>query len=476
MVVKLMRLAVKLKFRPVCGLLKADTYGAEREHYSSGKDKCSSVADAYALLRPGMYLTKVCSTNRASSSLSTIFITSVCVVYLFRIKQYVASVVRLHGAGEPYLLTTKRGKKAVSTDRWLPFSRCVRGALTWHCTQYYKDKFAFLAPQSALGFKDRSNKAARFDVSILLARETREWVQSMSAEKRVLTKFEGLMKCDVTAGMVFQKAGGELMRARKYRGAELGSVANFDVGGNFGNLYLMLKHKDASMWEKHRPVVPGFAAPDRLLQNRIGRCLCFFITEIPGHFNVATTQDIGKKLAEFNSEVRPGEILRPGKTMTGVRLMDDCALLLRVGKASLARMRRVFRGYVHDRYPEVMTVEQTSGGLEWTFCEMHLAVTAGGVSTRLFQKNVAAGVDGGTQLQFFPVVAFSSDCPRGRNMASSLNLLYRVERHCTSYGLKVIVITDVAQELAWQGYPEAGCLMPLSGWCRGFRSAFGIGL
>ncbi|KAK3263052.1 hypothetical protein CYMTET_28123 [Cymbomonas tetramitiformis] len=117
-------------------------------------------------------------------------------------------------------------------------------------------------------------------------------------------------------------------------------------------------------------------------------------------------------------------------------------------------MRRVFRGYVHDCYPEGMTVEQTSDGLEWTFCGMHLAVTAGGVSTRLLQKNVAAGVDGGSQLQFFPVVAFSSDCPRGRKMTSTLNLLYLVERHCTSDGLKVIAITDVAQELAWQGYPE----------------------
>ncbi|KAK3242376.1 hypothetical protein CYMTET_47928 [Cymbomonas tetramitiformis] len=136
-------------------------------------------------------------------------------------------------------------------------------------------------------------------------------------------------------------------------------------------------------------------------------------------------------------------ILRPGETMTGVRLMDDCALLLRVRKASLARMRRVFRGYVHDCYPEGMTVEQTSDGLEWTFCGMHLAVTAGGVSTRLLQKNVAAGVDGGSQLQFFPVVAFSSECPRGRKMASTLNLLYRVERHCTSDGLKVITITVV---------------------------------
>ncbi|KAK3270703.1 hypothetical protein CYMTET_20916 [Cymbomonas tetramitiformis] len=295
-----------------------------------------------------------------------------------------------------------------------------------------KNKFAFLAPQSALGFKDRS-KAARFDVSILLiqdraaarlrpvtrqglarversfgaavddrgvqysaewgvgfswqlARETRQWVQSMSAEKRVLTKFEGLMKCDMTAGMVFQKAGGELMRAvsveqqtqstcqipalGEYRQlvGELGSLARgvldrntavgFGVcgkiyqrwlreerdGGNYvrglsGNwlrwlrrcnrstggrswglwltlmwvgtsgtyIYLMLKHKDASLWEKRRPVVPGFAAPDRLLQNRIGRCLCFLITEIPGHFNVATTQEIGEKLAEFNSEVRPGD-------------------------------------------------------------------------------------------------------------------------------------------------------------------------
>ncbi|KAK3255687.1 hypothetical protein CYMTET_35143 [Cymbomonas tetramitiformis] len=147
-------------------------------------------------------------------------------------------------------------------------------------------------------------------------------------------------------------------------------------------------------------------------------------------------------------------ILRPGDTMTGVRLMDDCALVLRVSKFSVERMRRVFRGYVHDCYPAGMTVEQTSDGLEWTFCGMQLTVTADGVYTRLLQKNVAAGVDGNDQLQFFPVVAFSSACPRERKMASSLNLLYRVERHCTTDGLKLVAITDVARELAWQGYPE----------------------
>ncbi|KAK3274636.1 hypothetical protein CYMTET_17191 [Cymbomonas tetramitiformis] len=156
------------------------------------------------------------------------------------------------------------------------------------------------------------------------------------------------MKCDVTAGMLFQKAGGELTRAvatatqnsetpggiadiseyrkvvgllsglargvldrntavgfgvcemvyqrwlrqerdggnyevaekqlaavvegmqLKYRAAALTPVAALDLSGNFGNLYLMLKHKDVSLWGKRRPVVPGFAAPDRLLQNRIG--------------------------------------------------------------------------------------------------------------------------------------------------------------------------------------------------------------
>ncbi|KAK3255688.1 hypothetical protein CYMTET_35144 [Cymbomonas tetramitiformis] len=46
-----------------------------------------------------------------------------------------------------------------------------------------------------------------------LEQETRGWVQSFAAERRVLTKFEALMRCDVTAGMLLQQAGGELMRA-----------------------------------------------------------------------------------------------------------------------------------------------------------------------------------------------------------------------------------------------------------------------
>ncbi|KAK3246326.1 hypothetical protein CYMTET_44131 [Cymbomonas tetramitiformis] len=90
----------------------------------------------------------------------------------------------------------------------------------------------------------------------------------------------------------------------KYRAAALTPVAALDLSGNFGNLYLMLKHKDVSLWGKRRPVVPGFAAPDRLLQNRISRCLCLLLSEIPGHFSVATTQqEIGDRLRKFNAEL-----------------------------------------------------------------------------------------------------------------------------------------------------------------------------
>ncbi|KAK3262517.1 hypothetical protein CYMTET_28635 [Cymbomonas tetramitiformis] len=564
-----------------------------------------------------------------------------------------------------------------------------------------KNKFAFLAPQSALGFKDRS-KAARFDVSILLIqnraaarlkpvtrqglarverafgaavddrrvcysaewgvgfswqleREVRNRVHLFEGERRVLARFEKLMKCDVTAGMLFQNAGGELMRAvgsakssgeptgmrslseyreavgllkglargvldrntavgfgicemvyqrwlrgerdggnyeiserqlaevvggmqQRYRAAGLTQVATFDLAGNFGNLYLMPKHKDPSLLEKRRPVVPGFGAPDRVLQNRIGRGLCFLLGEISGHFNVGATQEIGEKLREFNaaldgggcvmaagfdvkemyvrlthtqalraaeyvvSEVmgeeailvntrgrkgvrwyEPGTprkaavkitreqilagvqfilgngflfvagtlvrqtcgigiggkaspglaqcvcvygemqwlsalkaegLIRRRDTLVGVRLMDDCTLLLAAESGSEERMKKVFRGYVRDCYPEGMMVEQTSEGLEWTFCGMQLTVTAGGVCTRVLQKNVAAGVSSGDQLQFFPLVAYASDCPKARKMASTLNVLFRIERHSLGEGEKLAAIVDLARELQWQGYPE----------------------
>ncbi|KAK3234965.1 hypothetical protein CYMTET_12992 [Cymbomonas tetramitiformis] len=163
----------------------------------------------------------------------------------------------------------------------------------------------------------------------------------------MLTVFERLLKCDVTAEMIFQKAGGELTRAvmatarnsdsgggianifeyrkaecdggnyeatekhlaavegmqLRYRVVGLTPVAALDLSRNFGHLYLMLKHKDVSLWEKRRPVVPGFTAPDRLLQNRVGRCLSFLLSEISGHFNVATTHQIGDRLREFNAEL-----------------------------------------------------------------------------------------------------------------------------------------------------------------------------
>ncbi|KAK3232647.1 hypothetical protein CYMTET_57000 [Cymbomonas tetramitiformis] len=518
-----------------------------------------------------------------------------------------------------------------------------------------KDKFAFLAPQSALGFKDRS-KAARFD----LAQEVRGRVQMFAAEKRVLSRFEKMMRTDVTAGLLFQAAGGELLSAvakaertpgaaggiaaleeyrravgslgglargkldrnvavgfgvcemvyqrwlrcerdggnyekvekelatvveemsLRYRVAGLTPVAKLDLAGKFGNLYLMLKHKDHTLWEKRRPVVPGFAAPDRLLQNRVGRCLCFLLTEMTGHFNVATTQEIGKALADFNAELRPddcvmaagfdvkemyvrlthsqalravefvvskamqtegtllvntrgrkgvrwfepgtpmkvavrvsreqilagvqfilgngflnvagtlvrqtceigiggkaspglaqcvcvfGEMqwtsslwddgrLRDGETLVGVRLMDDCALLVRGKHLTLRRMRRIFWGYLHECYPQGMTVEQTSDGLAWTFCGMELTVTARGASTRMSTKNVAAGVSGGTGeaiLQFFPLVAYSSACPLAQKRAATVNVLYRIDAHCTEDRHRETAVMDLARELSWQGYPE----------------------
>ncbi|KAK3251403.1 hypothetical protein CYMTET_39258 [Cymbomonas tetramitiformis] len=529
------------------------------------------------------------------------------------------------------------------------------------CTPYVEDcffgtknKFAFLAPQSALGFEDRS-KAARFDVSILLiqnraaarlrpvtrqgiARVERAYgaaVDDRGAGGALMREVEAAGQTRDTAGGIAdleeywqavrglnglargtldrntavgfgvcekiyqgwlrqERDGGNYERVerelatvveemqQKYRGAELMEVATFDAAGKFGNLYLSLKHKDVTLWEKRRPVVPGFATPDWLLQNRIGRCLCFLLSEIPGHFNVATTQEIGERLAAFNAEVGPGDWvmaagfdvkemyvrlthpqalraaeyvvteamqsedtllvnrrgrkgvqwhepgtptkvavrvtrelilagvqfilgngflnvagilvrqtcgigiggkaspglaqcvcvygemkwtaslwsdmkLRRGETLTGVRLMDDCTLLLRGDSFSLKKMRPIFWGYVHECYPKGMTVEQTSDGLEWTFCGMKLTVRADGVSTQMLMRNVAAGVTGGVgerQLQFFPIVGFSSACPRAQKMASTLNVLYRIEGHCSDSELKAVAITDLARELLWQSYPE----------------------
>ncbi|KAK3280691.1 hypothetical protein CYMTET_11486 [Cymbomonas tetramitiformis] len=98
----------------------------------------------------------------------------------------------------------------------------------------------------------------------------------------------------------------EVVRKMKlaYKGAGLDQVATFFLDGSFGVLYLIVKHKDETLCAKRRPVVPCFNAPDRMLQNRVGRALCFFIDQLDGHFNVAATQEISSRLAKFNAAVK----------------------------------------------------------------------------------------------------------------------------------------------------------------------------
>lgn len=572
-----------------------------------------------------------------------------------------------------------------------------------------KKKFAFLAPQSALGFQDRST-GARFDVSVLLiqnkaAAKLRPVTQRglMGVEKAFgaavddrgvrylaswgvgfcwraaaaarplsrlrrkeefeLMRFRNLTRGSVTAGVFLQNLGSELtgeiqraaerqentasetaliptvgefrtlmtklnglargtldrnvtvgfavcgqvyqrwlqeerdggnyevidvgsaevvrMMAQKFKAAGLNQVATFDLKGSFGVLYLMVKHKDASLCLKRRPVVPCFNAPDRMLQNRVGRSLCFLIEQLEGHFNVAATQEITGRLLDFNAAVGRGDLimaagfdvkemyvrLKPavvlkaaeyvvahamgggrgvlvrtrgrkgvqwfeagcprkvavlmtterilagvrfildhgflfvagslvrqisgigigggaspglaqcvcvfgerewtealgcdrrlmGIRAAGIRLMDDCTLLAAVDKRARGGRRllkEIFTQYLSSCYPEGVSVEQTSETLVWTFCGMTLSIDGGGVAAKLFTKNVQAGVVSGDQLIFFPFVSYSSDCGRVQKMASTLNALYRVERHCTNDVLKAAAVIDVLRELRWQGYPR----------------------
>ena len=110
---------------------------------------------------------------------------------------------------------------------------------------------------------------------------------------------------------------------------------------------------------------------------------------------------------------------------------------------------------MNECYCEGVTVELTSEGLEWTFCGMSLQISRQGVSARMLMKNVREGVKAGMQLQFFPLVAFESDCGKTQKMASTLNALYRIDRHCTSDVLKLAALMDLRRELNWQGYPRS---------------------
>jgi len=141
-----------------------------------------------------------------------------------------------------------------------------------------------------------------------------------------------------------------------------------------------------------------------------------------------------------------------GVRVLGVRLMDDCTLLVAGNEEHREALHRVCDGYMTDCYPEGMTVELTSDSLEWLFCGMHLTVSGRGVSARVTMKNVEAGVRTGDQLMFYPLVSATSDCGHVQKVASLLNNLYRIERHCSDDWLKAAAVVDLRREMVWQGY------------------------
>eukprot|EP00854_Cymbomonas_tetramitiformis_P009962 gene9962-biopygen10183 len=249
--------------------------------------------------------------------------------------------------------------------------------------------------------------------------------------------------------------GAEVVRQMKlrYSLAGLDQVATFFLDGSFGVLYLMVKNKDTSLCEKRRPVVPCFNAPDKMLQNRVGRALCFLIDQLDEQFNMAATQEICGRLSGFSSAIEAGDTVMAasfdvkeiyvsgigigggaspglaqcvcvfgemqwtmslgadrrlaGAKILGTRLMGDCNLLVAWdGDGDVERhgaMREIFSGYLHSCYPEGMPVELTSDGLTWVFCGMQLTVDTGGVSAKMVTKNEKAGADtgrvGGTAME-----------------------------------------------------------------------------
>ncbi|KAK3268594.1 hypothetical protein CYMTET_22910 [Cymbomonas tetramitiformis] len=321
----------------------------------------------------------------------------------------------------------------------------------------------------------------------------------------------------------------EIVRQMKLRFslAGLDRVARFFLDGSFGVLYLIVKHKDETLCEKRRPVVPCFNSPDRMLQNRVGRALCFLIDQVVGHVNVSATQEITGRLARFSNVLEDGDTvmaagfdvkemyvrLKPSVVLTAVEYVVQLAMRGQRGVLVKTRGRRGVNWYTAGTprrvavqmtaaqilagvrfilengylfvagclvrqvcgigigggaspglaqcvcvYGEMewtktlgadnrLSVEQTSEGLSWVFCGMQLTVGVGGVDTRMTMKNVLAGVTAGEQLLFFPFVAFHSECGHVQKMASTLNALYRVERHCSNDGLKAAAVVDVLREL-----------------------------
>ncbi|KAK3281905.1 hypothetical protein CYMTET_10328 [Cymbomonas tetramitiformis] len=105
--------------------------------------------------------------------------------------------------GDNGLLVQIKWDRFIFLLKRLDAYRTVRGLLR-------NNKFAFLAPQSALGFKDRST-GAKFEVAILLIQNTAAARLRPVTGQGLARRFAELMKGDVTAGLLLQKFGTHLM-------------------------------------------------------------------------------------------------------------------------------------------------------------------------------------------------------------------------------------------------------------------------
>ncbi|KAK3233135.1 hypothetical protein CYMTET_56556 [Cymbomonas tetramitiformis] len=229
--------------------------------------------------------------------------------------------------------------------------------------QLKRDVLTFIAPQSALGYEDRS-AGARFDVDVLiiqnaaakrqhpvtaggLARLERHfrgrlkqgptysesWVAPFCAARASLNEksdgrknkgylkedrparsgrkyFQLLVKERETSAALFEKIEGTVASVmeklnREFTAKMLHTVARFDADGYFDTLYVLIKDKCNAM-QLYRPIQPNYSSPIALAQNRLGRATDFIVDALGSAFTLGGTHRLKGIIADFNARAAKG--------------------------------------------------------------------------------------------------------------------------------------------------------------------------
>ncbi|KAK3262655.1 hypothetical protein CYMTET_28500 [Cymbomonas tetramitiformis] len=399
-----------------------------------------------------------------------------------------------------------------AVETWPVWFTVMRGALHPQGPAAQEGVFKFLAPQSALGYEDRST-GTRFNVIVLLIqnaaarrlhpvtdgslarlerhfrgrltiepRYSEKWVApycagraSLNQESWEVAPLSGelklaarrmkrkyfqllLVKERETSAAQFERVNGtagEVMDAlrRQYFQKILQTVARFDTNGYFGTLYVLIKDK---VFGATFDVKNQFSNVDHCLAARA------VTATIDSPSMAGLVCAYGER--EFSESLRADAYFI--NLMSFVRQADDCMVLIIFITGSSREwnhIRGILRGYRDDCYIDGMRVLQTGAACAdlcsartLEFCGMEVSFTPRQCGLRpLTHHEKRDALAPSVTLRAYPFVHWKSMCTRTRKFITLIGALHRVYTQSSHDVLRLIALTKIEMELYRVGYPPS---------------------